>query len=202
MPSLFHNFFGFSLHFFTKLLHVIKQLRNEKINFRRLKLKIAILSDTHDHFWNAKKAFAQIVNYGISTVIHCGDLISPFMLEELEEFPVHMHLIVGNNTGDQLLLAKKCMERKDQVTLHGWHGYLEIENRKIAWVHDPFWGKTLAQQGIYDLVCFGHTHRWYLEKIKNTLLLNPGEILGRKEPPGWALLDLKDMNIKRIFISD
>lgn len=164
-------------------------------------MKIAILSDTHDHFWNTKKAFAQIVDYKISTVIHCGDLISPFMLEELEEFPVHMHLIVGNNTGDQILLVKKCLKRKKQVTLHGWHGYLEMENRKIVWVHDPFWAKTLAQQNCYDLVCFGHTHRWHLENIKNTILLNPGEILGRKEPPGWALLDLKAMNITRVFLA-
>ncbi len=163
-------------------------------------MKIGIMSDSHDHIWHTKAAFSKAVELGVKTVIHCGDLVSPFMLEELEEYPIHMHLILGNNTGDQLLLARHCAKRVEQVTLHGWHGRLTLEDKVISWVHDPFWAQALAAKRDADLICFGHTHRWHIERNRDFVLLNPGELLGRKEEPGWALVDLDDMNITRITV--
>ncbi len=153
-------------------------------------MKIAIFSDTHDHIWNLRKAVSQALELGVETIIHCGDLISPFMLEELDAFPGKIHLIYGNNTGDQALLARHCQARTDRVTHHGWMGRLKVEGISIGWIHDPALAYLAARSGEFDLVCYGHTHRWRIEFVGQTVLLNPGEILGKKEPAGWALLKI------------
>ena len=84
---------------------------------------------------------------------------------------------------------------------YGWRGQLDLQAKSIAWIHDPHLAYALARTGDHDLVCCGHTHRWRVEKLGNgTLLLNPGEILGKKEPPGWALVDLDTMEISHVLI--
>jgi len=38
-------------------------------------------------------------------------------------------------------------------------------------------------------VCFGHSHEQVLEQEERTLLLNPGEVMGRLGPSTYALYD-------------
>ncbi len=153
-------------------------------------MKIAIFSDSHDHIWNTRKAVNQAINLGAEAIIHCGDLISPFMLEELDLFPGQIHLVYGNNAGDQTLMTKHCAARKGHVHHHGRLGKLDLDGFSLAWLHNPATAYLVAKSGDFDLVCYGHTHRWRMEEIKGTVLLNPGEILGKKEPAGWALVEI------------
>ena len=67
-------------------------------------MKIAILSDSHDNIPNLRMAVELCNKRGTGMIIHCGDLISPFMLDELAEFTGAVHLIYGNNAGDQHLI--------------------------------------------------------------------------------------------------
>ncbi len=163
-------------------------------------MKVAVMSDSHDHVWNMQKAIKSITDHEISLIIHLGDLVSSFMLDELEEFTGTMHLVFGNNPGDQYLLLKKVGAMNGKVVHHGHLGELTIEGKKIAFVHDPHYAYALAKTGKYDICLFGHTHRWHKEMVGDTLLLNPGEILGKKEPPGWAMLDLKEGGIRRVAL--
>jgi putative phosphoesterase len=166
-----------------------------------VKMKLAVVSDSHDHIWNMRRAVEQANALGVEVMLHCGDLISPFMFEELDAFRGVMHLILGNNPGDQVLLTRSCLERSQTVTLHGWAGRLEIDGLDVAWVHEPDLARSLARSGDYRLVCFGHTHRWHMEEIGETVLLNPGEILGKKEPAGWALVELPGLKVQRILLT-
>jgi len=164
-------------------------------------MKIAVISDTHDHIFNLQKAVKQINQAEVAHLFHCGDLISPFMLEELDACKCKVHLVFGNNPGDQYLLAQKLKKRAGHMEHYGWRGEIELSGRRIAWIHDPHLAYALARTGDYDLVCCGHTHRWRLESLSNgTLLLNPGEILGKKEDPGWALVDLNAMEVKQVLL--
>nr|WP_181448067.1 YfcE family phosphodiesterase [Dissulfurirhabdus thermomarina] len=158
------------------------------------------MSDTHDHVWNVRAAVAQARRLGAEVLLHCGDLVSPFVLEELDAFPGPVHLVLGNNAGDQLLLARHCQARGGRVVHHGAFGRIEAPGGPVAWVHDPDWGRALARAGEHRLVCFGHTHRFLLEEAGGVHLLNPGELLGRKEPPGWALVDGRDFSVTRVLL--
>ena len=45
---------------------------------------IAVMSDSHDHIWNIRKALKIIESKGGEAIIHCGDFVAPFMLKELQ----------------------------------------------------------------------------------------------------------------------
>lgn len=163
-------------------------------------MKFAVVSDSHDHIWNMRKLVAQANHAGAEVMIHCGDLISPFMLEELDLFQGHIHLILGNNSGDQVLLMKRLGKREHQVTFHGWMGQLELDGLRLGFVHAPDMAVALARSGDFHMVFSGHTHLWRQEKVGNTILLNPGEIMGKKEPAGWALIDTSTRQISHMLI--
>lgn len=153
-------------------------------------MKIAVISDSHDHIWNTRRVVEQANRLGVEVMIHCGDLVSPFMLEEFDRFQGRVHLILGNNPGDQVLLMRSILSRQGRAEFHGWFGAIELGGISIAWIHSPDEARHIARSGDFSLVCCGHTHRWSMEDMGHALLLNPGEILGRKEQPGWALIDV------------
>jgi putative phosphoesterase len=163
-------------------------------------MKLAIVSDTHDHIKNTEAFVKQANEAGTEIMIHCGDLVSPFMLEDLDAYKGQIHLILGNNPGDQFLLARHISKRAEQVKYHGIFGVLKAGGINIGWVHEPQLAKPLVKSGEFNLVCFGHTHRWLHEKEGDVVVLNPGEVLGRKESPGWALVDTDGLKVKHMFL--
>ncbi len=46
------------------------------------KMKIGIISDTHDRIDNLHKAITLLQVRGVQILIHCGDLCAPFMIDE------------------------------------------------------------------------------------------------------------------------
>jgi predicted phosphodiesterase len=49
----------------------------------------------------------------------------------------------------------------------------------------------LASTGAYRVVFHGHTHHRTSELIGETWLVNPGELMGFLEEPGWIIFDLE-----------
>ena len=92
-------------------------------------MRIAILSDTHDNIPNLRAAVTYCNAYTVSVIIHCGDLISPFMLPVLAEFGGAAHLIYGNNAGDQHLISQRCGTSFPTLTHHGILGAIEAGGR-------------------------------------------------------------------------
>ena len=150
---------------------------------------IAILSDAHDNIWKLKELLQDIQETGASTLIFCGDLCAPFTLQQIgETFPGPVHVVLGNNDGDVLLLSR-IANGLDNVTLHGPFAYLEIEGRQVAVNHYPQIAHDQARSGQYDLVCYGHDHTATVEQQGDTVLVNPGEVMGRFGQSSYALYD-------------
>ena len=149
-------------------------------------MKIAILSDIHDNIW---KLATLLEGLEADALIYCGDFCAPFTLVQIGEgFGGPIHVVFGNNDGDKLLLARKAA-RFPQVALHGDFADLELAGRRVAVTHYPEIGQPLAQGGIYDLVCFGHSHERSVEQVGGTVLVNPGEVMGRFGLSTYALYD-------------
>jgi uncharacterized protein len=163
-------------------------------------MRIAVLSDSHDHILNLRQAVTRANQEGAELLIHCGDLISPFMLPVLEQFRGQIHAIYGNNSGDQHLIATRCADSGSRIKHHGSHGTLSAGNWRIAIEHYPRWAHALACSGEFDLVCTGHTHLFHTEWLGRCLLLNPGELLGKDAAPTFALLDTTNNSVHRIEI--
>jgi putative phosphoesterase len=142
-------------------------------------MKIAVLSDIHDHIWNLAKALEKVKGEKCQALIFCGDFCAPFIASLLTKTSLPVYACFGNNDEDQLSIIKRADSTKFQVWALGEEfAEIELDDKKIAFCHYPKLGRLLAQTGDYQAVFHGHTHEAYQEKIGNTLLANPGAICG------------------------
>ena len=163
---------------------------------------IAILSDTHDQIVNLRAAIDYCNEKGVGTVIHCGDLISPFMLNELQRFAGEVHLIYGNNVGDLHLISQLCVTKFDNITHHGPMGTISVAGRTICFHHYPEVARGLAAKEEYDVVCCGHNHRYTTEQCGRTLLVNPGDLLGKDIRPCFSVLDTDTLEVRKVEVGE
>jgi putative phosphoesterase len=139
-------------------------------------LRIAIISDIHDNIPNLRKALAKMAD--VDVLVCCGDLCSPFMIQELGEgFRGPTHIVFGNNDGDRFRIADSARAYAN-IHIHGEFVELELAGRKIAVNHFDNMGRAMSPSREYDVVCFGHNHRLEIKRLGGTLAINPGEIYG------------------------
>jgi hypothetical protein len=158
------------------------------------------MSDTHDQIKNLCEAIDYCNHNNIEALIHCGDLISPFMLKRLNTFKGAVHLIYGNNVGDLHLVSQMCALDFPALNHHGILGSVELAGRKIAFHHYPEVAKGIAAQAIYDIVCCGHNHIYGVEKIGGTLLVNPGDLLGKDIRPCFCVVNSETLETEKIEV--
>lgn len=151
-------------------------------------MRIAVMSDSHDNVWKLAEALEKME--GAEAVIHCGDLIAPFVIkrigEALPETPVH--IVWGNNDGDTHLLTEVA-DGFENVHLHGQQARLELGEWRVGVSHYPAIARDMAASGGYDLVCYGHDHTAHEEMVGDCLLLNPGEVMGLNGRSSFAWVD-------------
>ena len=144
---------------------------------------IAILSDSHDNLTSVDKALEILRSRNVSYVIHLGDIVSPFTMLKLLQYPARFVFVLGNNDGDVLTL-KELAYKAGAIVKQQVHEF-SIRDRKLLAIHG-FGSKDLtekivysvAQSAHYDIVLYGHTHSLKIERIGKTLIINPGELCG------------------------
>ena len=161
-------------------------------------MKIAVFSDSHDRITTIQKAIDQIQNEA-DILIHCGDYCAPFMLRELARFTGEIHGVFGNVDGDIYLLMKFAQETPN-LKFHQPLGEIDVEGKKIAFTHYPQVARGLAATGDYNAIFYGHTHEFKTSRIGNTILANPGEIMGRKSKPSFIIYDSTSDKIEHRFV--
>ncbi|MEN7548926.1 metallophosphoesterase family protein [Rapidithrix thailandica] len=159
-------------------------------------MKIAIISDIHDHVWNLQ-AFLQQKAGEADVLLCCGDLCSPFIISMLGKgFQKDIHVVFGNNDADQFRITQNAFQlAKDRLFIHSELAEIELDSLKIAVNHYPNIAKPLFASGKYDLVCYGHNHQFHMFKEEGRFLLNPGPLMGydpshgKDVPPTFILFD-------------
>jgi putative phosphoesterase len=142
-------------------------------------MRIAILSDIHDNLWNLASAIEHVAT--ADTLICCGDLCSPFVMDQLGRFPGPVHIVFGNNDADLFRITRKS---SDRVRVHGEFIETVLDGRKVAVNHFDYIARPIAGSGRYDVVCYGHNHEFHIARIGRTWAINPGPIMGAKFPGG------------------
>jgi uncharacterized protein len=154
-------------------------------------VRIAVISDSHDHLENLRHVVERIREASAEAVIHCGDFCAPFVLQHLEEIGVPVHGVFGNVDGDQHIMTRMCLTELSRVTIHGDTAELELGGLRIGVNHFPSLAEGLAHTGRFDLVLYGHTHRAEVRTVNGCVLLNPGEVMGRRGTVGYALVETR-----------
>ena len=117
-------------------------------------MRIGIISDTHGLLREEVKELLR----GCDAIFHAGDVCELYILQELEEI-APVYAARGNN--DWSLMNSLP-----------WKNIFELEGKKIMITH--------IKEGItedwsqYDLIVYGHTHRYALDKKGDTIWINPG----------------------------
>ncbi len=159
---------------------------------------IGIISDTHENEEAIKKAAAIFKEKNFEFAVHCGDIISPPMLEHFKG--LKMKFVYGNNDGERIGLNNKAREL-------GWEGLsdekeFEHKGKKFYVYHGTSANKLNAaiKSNKYDYVLTGHTHVKRDEKIGKTRVINPGALF-QAIPYTIAMLDIKKDKLQFIELN-
>jgi len=139
-------------------------------------MRVAVLSDIHDNVWRLDPVLAFVAD--CDHLVCCGDLCSPFVLDQLARgFSRGIDIVWGNNDADTFRLTAKA-PRYPHVRLRGEFAELELGGRRVAVNHFDNIALAIARGGAYDAVFYGHNHRFAIEQFGPTLAVNPGSIMG------------------------
>jgi uncharacterized protein len=149
-------------------------------------MKIAILSDTHNQVERVRRSLDVLRDRSIHTVLHCGDIEDPPVVELFRGFDAHF--VFGNCDWDKDSLLDKM--ESIGATLHENFGHLEIEDKKLAFVHGDNQRllADLERAGCHDYLFHGHTHVRADRQVGPTRVINPGA-LHRARVKTFLLLD-------------
>ncbi|MCA9092382.1 MAG: metallophosphoesterase family protein [Planctomycetaceae bacterium] len=159
--------------------------------------RIVVISDTHGKIPATQRALEMFEEYSPIAVIHCGDICGPEIVALFDRWPTHF--VFGNNDYDQFNL-RRSMEAAGHVC-HETFGSLEIENRRIAFLHSDdirLFDRTVTS-GKYDLVCYGHSHIMDHKIVGETNVLNPGA-LHRARHYSFAVVDLETLTCQHVLV--
>jgi putative phosphoesterase len=155
-------------------------------------MKIGIVSDSHGKVKPLKAALDLLVDRGVETIVHCGDVGSVECVESLGATGVPTYLVPGNmdrNVEKLQAAADRC-----HVNFAGEVALVPIgAGRYLGATHgnDAAVLHELIAQKQFPYVCHGHTHRAGDERIGNVRVINPGALRHARNPrrPTAAVLD-------------
>ena len=152
-------------------------------------MKIGIVSDTHDHIGNLQKALQSLRAQGVNSILHCGDVCSPQIVQCMSDFDVW--IAQGNSDYYHSLtdaitctFGESRWARLHRLTFNGYSlAVLHGDNEDVL--------NNLILSGEYTYVLHGHTHRRRDERIGRTRVINPGSIGGAyRQRRSYCVLDL------------
>ncbi len=162
-------------------------------------MKIAVLSDIHDNIWALTRAVDAVADMGAARLFFLGDFCAPFTLKQLAEgFSGGIDAVLGNNDGDRRLLSRIASEYEN-VNIHGEFAEVEIAGRRIALTHYPDIAAAVAE-GSRDAVFYGHDHIAYSGQVGQTVLANPGEIMGRFGSSTFGVYDTESQEFRHVTL--
>ena len=142
-------------------------------------VKIGIVSDTHDDIENTEKAINIFNTMKVDYVLHAGDYVFPGMISLFKKLDkeTKFYGVRGNNDGELMGITRQFDEIENSQFLNEF-GKLLISSKKIGIYHgtNPDLSGSLIESQLFDILILGHTHIKRIEKIGNTLVLNPGPL--------------------------
>lgn len=163
-----------------------------------LDMRIGVISDTHDNLDAVRRATRVFAERRVSLILHAGDWCAPFTMRTLVVDRCRVVGVYGNVDGERLMLRKTAEDMG--YTIEDFQTF-ELEGVKIALLHGAVEAivEGLAKSNSYDLIVRGHTHRFEVKKISDTVLINPGEacgyLSGRKTA---AIVDLPSIQVELV----
>ena len=156
-------------------------------------MKIALISDTHDHTDRLAAALEAFAEARAEALIHAGDMVAPFTARALLSFDGPIRATFGNCDGQHNGLTrvlKNCIARPPVL--------FELAGRSFVLAHSISQIPDALLAGA-DVAVVGHAHQPSQTQHKGTLIVNPGECCGRETGQATvALLETDDLSVEVI----
>jgi putative phosphoesterase len=147
---------------------------------------IGITADTHSNGRPILRSIEEFNRRKVQMVLHCGDWEMPFTLMWYSELECPLKGVLGN--GDQgltrFLWAIQQQKLNLDLELDPHFLDLKLETKRIAVCHgdsNPLL-EFLIECQQFDVLCLGHNHKPDIRRVGETLLINPGSLVGVKLP--------------------
>lgn len=150
-------------------------------------MKIAIMADLHDNAEYLRIFLNYCKKEKVETILCVGDITTQEVLVHIDKnIDCPMYYIAGNA---EIFTDKEAKEQKlKNITYLGRTGIIELANKKIGLCHEPeFIEKLLKEKP--NIIFHGHTHKPWLEKKNNSLIVNPGTLGGFSYQSTFAVWD-------------
>ena len=151
------------------------------MNWRILKVKIGVISDTHIR--SSTKLLPNIIYKvfdGVDAIFHAGDILIDEVIIELETI-APVYAVAGNNDSYEMLYK------------YGTKRIIEANGKRIGLTHGT--SRVNAYAGAYsmfaknnvDCVVYGHSHKPHNEVIDGVLFFNPGSPTSKRFESRYSL---------------
>ena len=157
-------------------------------------MKIALISDTHDHLEHVAQALKIFSQARAEALIHAGDFASPFTAEKIATFDGPIYAVYGNCDGDHANLSRFIPNIAPQPSA------FELAGRHFVLAHNQYAIPAgLIPQA--DVIVVGHAHMPQHSRLGQALLVNPGECCARVTGQATvALLDSEDLSVEIVTL--
>lgn len=158
---------------------------------------VGIISDTHDNLPLIDEVITRLNRNGAQLVLHAGDYVSPFVPPHFKALKAKLIGVFGNNCAERELLRKHFSEIGAEVK--SFFVEIMVDGFKVGMLHghEEALLNSLINSGTYDALIYGHSHKAEVRTIKETLVINPGEVCGYLSgKPTYALLDVERRKAK------
>ncbi len=135
-------------------------------------MKILILGDSHDSLW--PDFFQHLKDRGAERILHLGDVCSRQVLNRFEEIAPVL-AVRGNNDGSLRDLPAERLFRLEGVCFY--------------MIHDRRKARRKPEE--YDLMLFGHTHRFEEGIRRDRPYLNPGSCGRRRADDSVSYVEME-----------
>ncbi|HNX98731.1 MAG TPA: YfcE family phosphodiesterase [Candidatus Aminicenantes bacterium] len=163
-------------------------------------MRVAVISDTHDHTERIARAVRIAAAEGCEWMLHLGDVVAPFAVTPLGEFPGQIQAVFGNNDGETHGLRRAFARIGGEIDPPPYR--MELAGKRLAMLHDPWLLEELAASQRFDYILYGHLHEYRQERDRCTLSLNPGDGGGWVGTPQFCLLDLETGRVTPVSLRD
>jgi len=141
-------------------------------------MRIGLLSDTHIPVPVKELPVAELTKafQGVDLILHCGDIYSVSVLNDLERIaPV----LAARGDDDYGEIARDARVQEKHILKLGEQIVWLVHQRPYVPImsHDWWQNRTNPEQdefGKPDIIIFGHEHRTVKETINGVLFINPG----------------------------
>jgi len=155
-------------------------------------MKIGLISDTHNHLPETRRALDLLLRNGAGHLVHCGDVgddVLDLLSATCMEHGIRAHVAIGNcdNRADEKFLPQPSgIERGSYLE---W----EMDGHRCGVLHGDQARQFshVLESDRLEYLFTGHTHHATDRCVGRTRILNPGSpVRPRGGPPSVALLTL------------